>query len=515
MIPDYDIRIDWNADGDFDGTGEDVTGRINDRGPALQLRYGRDQARAFSPLAGGSGAMELNNDSRDYSPENTASPLAGLVQPGRDVRIRATLDGVTYGLMRAHLDDYVVIPDRERRGVRLSLLDGLARLRGVEVSTPLYHSVRTGQAIGLLLDAVGWPADARDLDVGATTIRWWWLSGTDALSALQAILDAEGPGSLATVDIDGRLVFRDRHHRLLRARSQTAQATYRTTGTVEPLISPPMAYHHGWREIVNSVTFDIPVRVPSGQLSQVWQMSGQRALADGETVTLSARSSDPFVGAIAPVAGTDFEALAGTVRTTLTRTSGQDITVLVTAEGGPAVINGMAVRAYPIDTQTTVHVEAEDSTSIADVGRRSWPSGRAPTWASLPDAIAIANMILAYRARRLPTVSITLRGGGVDRLREQLARDLSDRVRIVDPETGLDADFWVEQIEHSSSRLDHTTTFGCEQIPTPAGNPFTFDRSGRGFDQGTFGDIGRDDPATVFIFDHPTQGCFDVGLFAN
>ncbi|XTZ17042.1 hypothetical protein ACQSSU_06595 [Micromonospora echinospora] len=515
MIPEYSIRIDWNGDGSFDGPGEDVTERVNDRGPALQLRYGRDQARAFSPLAGGSGAFELNNSSRDYSPENTASPLYGLVKPGRDVRIETVLDGVTYGLMRAYLDDYTVIPDVERRGVRLSLLDGLARLKGVEVSTPLHHGVRTGQAISVLLDAVGWPADARDLDPGATTIPWWWLSGTDAMAALQAILDAEGPGSLATVDIDGRLVFRDRHHRLLRSASTTVQAAYRTTGAVEPLISPPMSYDHGWREIVNSVSFDVPVRAPSGQLTQVWQMSGQRALADGETVTLTGRSSDPFFGAVVPVAGTDFETLSGAVRTGLTRASGQDLTVVVTAVGGPAVISGMAVRAYPIATQATVHVEVEDSTSIADVGRRSWPSGRAPTWASLPDAIAIANIILAHRARRLPTVSITLRGGGVDRLREQLARDLSDRIRIVDPETGLDADFWVEQIEHSSSRLDHETKFGCEMVPTPAASPFTFDTTGRGFDQGTFGDIGRDDAMTVFIFDHPTQGRFDVGLLAN
>lgn len=515
MIPEYEIRIDWNGDGDFNDTGEDVTDRVNDRGPALQVRYGRDQARTFAPLAGGTGSLELNNTSRDYSPENTGSPLAGMVRPGREVRIRATVGGVTYGLMRGYLDDYKVLPDLEQRSVQLSLLDGLSRLRGVEVSTDLHHGLRTGQAIGKLLDAVGWPADQRDLDVGATTIPWWWLESADAFNALQAILDAEGPGCLATVDIDGRLVFRDRHHRLLRATSATVQATYRATGVVEPLISPPMVYDHGWREIVNSVVFDIPVRVPSGQLAQVWQMSGQRSIADGETVLLTASGSSPFFGAVVPVEGEDFTVLSGAVQVALTGRSGQATAVLVTAVGGPAVIDGMAVRAYPIVTQAMVQVRAEDSTSIADVGRRSWPSGRAPALASLSDAIAIADIILAHRARRLPTVTITLRGGGVDRLREQLARDLSDRVHIVDPETGLDSDFWVEQISHTSARLDHATVLGCEQVPTAASNPFTFNTSGRGFNQGAFGDTGRDDAATVFIFDHPTQGRFDVGLLGN
>ncbi|MFI1197690.1 hypothetical protein ACH4T9_31140 [Micromonospora sp. NPDC020750] len=513
MIPGYEIRIDWAGDGTFDAA-DDVTERVNDRGPALQIRYGRDQARTFAPLAGGTASFELNNTSRDYSPENTGSPLAGLVRPGREVRIRATLAGTTYGLMRGYLDDYRVLSDLERRGVELSLLDGLSRLRGLDVSTDLHHGLRTGQAIALLLDAAGWPADLRDLDIGATTMPWWCLERQDAFGALQAILDAEGPGSLATVDIDGRLVYRDRHHRLLRGASTTAQATYRTTGAVEPLISPPMVYDHGWREIVNAVAFDIPMLVASGELTQVWQMSGQRSIADGETVLLTASASAPFYGALDPEAGIDFVPLSGTVRAALTSRSGQATTVLVTAVGGPAVIDGMAVRAYPLVTQAAVQVRAEDSTSIADVGRRSWPSGRAPTLASLPDALAIADIILAHRARRLPTVTITLRGGGVDRLREQLARDLSDRVRIVDPETGLDADFWVEQISHTSSRLDHATALGCEQIPTVAGNPFTFNAAGRGFDQGTFGDTGRDDPATVFVFDDP-RGRFDVGLLGN
>lgn len=514
MIPDYEVGIDWDGDGDFGGTGEDVTEQVKDRGPALQVRYGRDQARAFAPLAGGTGALELDNSSRDYSPENTTSPLAGLVRPGREVRIRATLDGVTYGLMRGHLDDYKVLPDLEQRSVKLSLLDGLSRLRGLDVSTGLHHGLRTGQAIGLLLDAAGWPAELRDLDVGATTIPWWWLESADAFGALQAILDAEGPGCLATVDIDGRLVFRDRHHRLLRTASTTVQATYRTTGTVEPLISPPMVYDHGWREVVNSVAFDIPVRVPSGQLAQVWQMSGQRSIADGETVLLTASASSPFFGAVVPVAGEDFTPLSGTVQVALTGTSGQAITVLVTAVGGPAVIDGMTVRAYPIVTQTTVRVRAEDSTSIADVGRRSWPSERAPVLASVPDAVAIADIILAHRARRLPTVTITLRGGGVDRLREQLARDLSDRVRIVDPETGLDADFWVEQISHTVSGLDHATVLGCEQVPAVPDEPFTFDVAGRGFDDGKFAPTGTDDGDTVFRFDTAGQG-FDDGLFGT
>ena len=512
--PSYDIRIDWNGDGDFNDVGDDVSARVLDRGTQLTAQYGRDQARAFAPVAGGRGGFELNNSSRDYSPENTASPLAGLVGPGRDVRITATYGGVTYGLMRGLLDGYQVLPGREQQSVQITMVDGLAKLKRTRLSTPLYPALRTGQAVGLLLDAVGWPAGLRDLDVGATTIPWWWVEGADALAALQQILDAEGPGSLAAVDIDGRFVFRDRHHRLLRAASTTVQATWRSGG-VEPCYSAPSSYDPGWTDIVNVVEYSIPVRAPSGQLAEVWRMDGSRTLSAGETLSLSAQASDPFLGAVTPAAGTDFTLVSGSVATSLSRTSGQSATVLVTAVGGPAVIDGMALRAYPLVTQTSVQVSAEDAASVGQYGRLSWPSDREPSLASLPDALAIADIILAHRAQRQPTITVTFRGGLPARLREQLGRDLSDRVRIVDSGTGLDADCWVERIEHTVSDTDHVTVFGCERIATPASNVFRFDVAGVGFDDGRFGDTGRDDPASIFIFDDPTQGCFDVGLFAN
>ncbi|MCZ7440809.1 hypothetical protein O7598_31055 [Micromonospora sp. WMMC241] len=499
MNADYEVAVDWAADGTFTAAGDDVTARVFDRGTPLTAQYGREQARAFAPLAGGRGQFELNNFSRDYLPDNTASPLAGKVRPGREVRIRATYGGVTYGLMRGVVDDIELLPAIEQRSVQVSVLDGLSRLRRVQVSTPLYQGLRTGQAVGLLLDAAGWPAGRRDLDVGGTVMPWWWADGTDAFTALQAILDAEGPGSLAAVDIDGRLVFRDRHHRLVRARSTTVQATWRSTG-IEPCYSAPASYQAGWADIVNDVTYPVAVRVPSGQMATVWQMTGPRSLVDGETIALTAQSGDPFFGAVPPVAGVDFQLVSGAVTTALSRTSGQSVTVLVTAVGGPVQLDGMAVRAYPVPVQTTVEVHAEDPSSIAEVGRQSWPSDRAPTLASLPDATAIADVILAGRARRQPTMTVTFRGGVPARLRQQLARDLSDRVRVIDGGTGLDADCWVERIEHSVSGADHVTAFGVERIPAqPAGVLVLGDTIRGKLGTGRLGTTGLDDPAAVFI----------------
>jgi hypothetical protein len=80
----------------------------------------------------------------------------------------------------------------------------------------------------------------------------------------------------------------------------------------------------------------------------------------------------------------------------------------------------------------------------------------------------------------------------------------------------LDADCFIEQIQHSIGQggLEHRTTFGLEKAPVPTSNPFTFDVTGAGFDQGNFTGTGVDDPATMFQFDVAGHG-FDQGCFVH
>jgi hypothetical protein len=63
-------------------------------------------------------------------------------------------------------------------------------------------------------------------------------------------------------------------------------------------------------------------------------------------------------------------------------------------------------------------------------------------------------------------------------------------VHVVEDETGIDDDFFIEQIEHrllaGGTILD--TTFGLERAPaSAAGDLFIFDETGAGFDDGAFG----------------------------
>lgn len=635
MAPTYWFNIDWSNNGTWTNTGEDVTHRVLQE---VNVTYGRDQTRALSPIANGSCAFELDNNSRDYSPENSSSPLNGLVLPARPMRIqvatqllngntdfeadasgwtpfgsstftrsslyakngswsgRLVTDGgsdprveatavtvspstsyqyagylfspvalptqvhvgvnwftsggsyistsmtsvtltanvwsgvvatatspgtagkagirfgftgtpgasqILYGddvrltpppytLFRGHLDDFKVEPARGERKVSVTGTDALAKLTEARATTDLYASIRTGAAIGAILDAIGWPPGDRDLDTGASTLRWWVVDGEEAFSAIETILAAEGSPALLTVDGDNKIVFRDRHHRLIRSASTTSQATFRDTGS-EPKFSAPLTYDQGWRDIVNDVQFTVDERAPEPDLVAVWTSDQVYSIATGVTLDITMATSDPFTGLITPVSGTDFQVRAGSASVVLSRTQGKSATISITATGA-TVVDSLQVRGYPVTVARSRVAASSDAASITAYGSKSGPDGAGE--AAFEDAQQIAALAVAYRSTRLPIVSFDVVGSNDTRLTQCLDRDLSDRVTVVDAETGLNDAFFIEQIAHNITMAGqrHVTTYGCEKIPSGAG---------------------LDDASTMFIWDHATQGKFGTGRFAR
>lgn len=501
------------------GPEEDLTSRVLGLREPLGWRVGRDQARSLSAVAPADTSMEVDNRSRDYSPDNPDSPLFGWLGPGREVLIRADWDGRTYNLLRGHLDDYMLVPSPERRSVEFTALDMLAQLRETDLSTRLYPSLRTGEAMHIILDEIGWPQDRRDIDPGATTCRWWWAEGQDAFDAVMDLMRSEGPPALVSVSPTGDFVFRDRHHRLTRDASVNVQATFRDGGQ-EPRFEIPMSYDIGWRDVTNEVLVEVPVRVPAIRQT-VWEDESVISLAAEEVRTIIVEASDPFVDAITPVAGIpvvrpdaeiitprvyDYVLHTGQVRVSLSRKSGQSTQITLRAVGGSATLSGLRLRATPVPVQHTLQVHIRDEASIGLYGVRTYEE-ELPN-AGVHDVLGIAETILGMRAERLPIVHITLTNANPVRMEQILGRDLSDRIRIVEDETFTDHDHYIESIQHHIGEVgyEHQVTFGCERESTQLENVFTFDHPDQGFDQGTFGVKGFIKPDQLFILDSSNLG---------
>lgn len=467
----YVAEIGWNNDSDFSDTGEVVTSRVRAR-QGIRLERGRDQLRALAPPMAGRCDFTLDNRSRDYSPEYASGPLYGNLLPGRPVRVRTTAPSAAT-LWRGFLDDLPQHPARLERMVDAPSLGPLSRLRGVKVSTQLYTNITTGVALGHLLTAAGWPLADRTIDTGQTDLLFWWCDEDDAFEMAATLLRTEGPGATLYESGDGKIVFEDRHYRLTETRSTTSQATFRDSGA-EPLMSG-FAYQPHLRDIINAATLTVTARTGEAD-AVVWQLGGTLSLGASQSITLLARSSDPFAGATTPVAGTDYTVLAGGVASvSLSRTSGASTLVTVTATASGATIVDLQLRATSYagaETRLTNTVDA--SASIAKYGLRPY---QAAIWPEVvPDfAIDTCNVLVQQYQEPRATVRVELNSAQSARLTQILTREISDRVTVVEAQTGLNADCFIEHIAHEvglAGRL-HRTVFGMEK--TTAGTLLVVD----------------------------------------
>ncbi|MFE6846573.1 hypothetical protein [Streptomyces sp. NPDC057686] len=494
--------------------GEDVTLRTLGR-TSISFRYGRDTIRSLADVAPGDTPLELNNRSRDYSPDNPDSPLVAYLGPGKPVYVSATFEGRQYSLFNGFIDQYKLVPDISNRSVKLTAQDLLGTLASINLSTGVYTGLRTGGAINQVLDEVGWPENLRDIDVGATGVPYWWEEGTDALTAINKLMQAEGTPAIAYVEPTGVFVFRDRHHRLIRSKSLEVQTVFTDgeDGRPEPIFSTPVDFDLGYRDLINDITYSVEETRPKPDHEVVFSSGRPISVRPGELLVLGATGDSPFIDARPPVEGVDYTVLSGTVDISLERTSGQATRIHIQDGGTGAVLSGLQLRAIPLETNTNIQLRFQDAESIAKHGLKSLQGSAVKIpWANYNDVSTMALTLLGQRARRLPVMSITVNHGQRDRMYAILNTRISDKVRIQENETFSDHEYYVEYISHTvgDGAKSHVAEIGCERASAQLEQVFTFDVSDQGFDQGLFGIDGISDPNRLFIFD---RSKFDEGLF--
>lgn len=516
----HQLVIDWSQQGSHGaGTLEDVSSYVLPGD--ITIAWGRNTDGEVT-LASTAGTMAfiLNNQAQLFSPENSSSPIAGKIMPGRAVQYQVTNAGTTYTPLLGALDNFSVEGDPIST-FNASVLDGWGRPGARTLSTGLYQGIRTGDAIGYVLDAIGWTG-GRDIDPGATFITWWWEEGTDADTAITKLVHSEGPPAIAYVS-GGTFVFRDRHHRLLDARSQSSQGLFTHIypegtgpGGDFKIEAESFLYDNGLKTIVNTASFSVGVRAMA-PLGEVWTSTDPLTAASG-TATVIVQPSDPFINAVVPsVAGGEIQLQSGSVSgVTLSRTSGQSAILTITCTTD-TVITRLALNANSIPVSRTVQVYANDPSSTGIFGIQNWPDASVPIWANPYDAQAIANKIVSTYASYRPTITFTIVGLNTTYLTQMLTAAISDRITVRNDVRGINAEFIIERLAHRITGLGlaHRLTITCQAAePVQAANPFTFDVAGKGFDQGQFAADGIDNPATMFRFDVAGHG-FDQGVFAN
>jgi len=531
------VQVDWNNDGSFSGPADDVT--LDTAGdPGVTIDTGRDGARALSPPKVPSASFELRNDHGRYSNERGSAPTYQLVRPGTTVVISATYgttrlyraDGLYRGesvpyrgiaywpLARTRIDQASQDATLGAQRVRVATLGASSTLVGRSVTVPLQTSIRTDQAVTLILDAAGWPAGKRSIALGDTTLLYWWADGKSAWDALVEITASEGPGTLYE-DNDGVLHWEGRNYRAVTTRSTTPQAAffdqrvsdgapyrgprlYRANrlyrGNAGALYFQTLSYAPGWRTVYARATYATKRRAPGSAGTVVWRYGADIALSAGQVRTLIARPPDPFQSAITPALTTDYTLTSGTATITLDASSGfvAFITIAAGAGGctvsGPAAspTSGLQLRAQPLAVVSETVVQSSIDPSTAPSVDGAIQTLSVTGWPEIDVAMAegVCNAwVTRYNVPR-PQVTISVRAVDAAHFREIVARQVSDRISLRSEATGVAADVWIEAREiivAGAGGRHLEAVWQCEKVDTVSG--FVWDGSTSLWDSAIWG----------------------------
>jgi len=154
--------------------------------------------------------VDLNGD---FNPTNVTGPYYGLLTPMKKVQITATHLGITYPIFSGFITSYVNTQPKDATEVAyttIAAVDAMRLAQNAQISTVTGATAGdlSGTRINEILDQISWPATARDVDAGQTTLQADPGTARTSLNAMQTVADSEYGAFF--VNADGDFVFKDR-----------------------------------------------------------------------------------------------------------------------------------------------------------------------------------------------------------------------------------------------------------------------------------------------------------------
>lgn len=433
-----------------------------------KVERGRERAvLGEPPRAGAASTWLANYKMQRYDVEH---PLPGLA-----LRLNKFVDEVEYNLWTGDLDVPKHAMTDWRDGVSLKAFGRMARLAGRKVTTALYEDILVGDAIDVVLDAAGIPDALRDISPGTVTLNFFWATEEDAKTLIEKLVMTEGITADWCEDGLGRFVFRDRNARYTDTRSAVVQNVLETSYSASRPWLSGFDYESGYREVVNQAKHIRKTRLEDVSPSVVWSEAANYLLVPDQSITIYATNSEPFKDAITPVLGTDYTVAWGDVTVTLDQTSGSRVGMTFTAGALGAAfgydgstVTAMQLRATSIPQLGTDIVEQNTipaTDSIIQYGLKPWTGEMWPDveWFVIRDNL---DAIVAWKQTPRGRITVTVEASlGDDENLLTAARKLGDRLEIIESELGVDAECWIERVEHEiRAPQRHIATYECSVI---------------------------------------------------
>lgn len=488
---DYIVYVDWNNDGDFSDSGEDVSVDTL----AVRIDRGYDSPVARVPKVGTATIVLLNHD-KQYSP-----PLVANALPRRAVRI----DMGTGTLFRGYIRDIRPAPGQHReRTVEIECEDAMALLDQHEGPTALQTDVYADDIISAVVSAVFTPASTSyDQGINKFSVsaeRWTDVDkigvGYEEITASQKITDAcASDWGRFYVSKSGVPTFKNRHSVAL-------------DSTVELVLSDDMVdmgYAKSVAEVYNQIETKAVPRSVSGTVEVLGAFAGDNKpyLRPGEVTTVKINFVDPDntalqIGgkdAIAPVAGTDVIAndqqggggtsYSASIGIAMTARADYAEVTLTNNAAVPVYITTLRVRGYPVRVTDEIPVLAGNAVSQNAYQKRKLVVSTPLVNLQSEAAMLAQHLLDTWKDPRDAVTGVAFLANAGDDTLTNAARDLEllDRVTLTETQTGLSAiRGHILAIRHDIARpsmgalLRHEVQLNLERA-YDVGTPFRLDVS--------------------------------------
>lgn len=197
-------------------------------GDVRRIRTRRGRQHELDRMEAGTMELELKNFHGNYWPLNAASIHSPNVLPGKRINLYAVYNAVTYHLYTGFIEDWN--PDwLETMGGLLPIVkpecaDLINNLSNFDLNIAGYAQELSGARVDNVLDDLGWPAGARNVDAGQSLMIATAAPLADQNAMEHLFLVQKSELGIMYVAGDGDVQFEDRHHRLLN--HQVSVATF-------------------------------------------------------------------------------------------------------------------------------------------------------------------------------------------------------------------------------------------------------------------------------------------------
>lgn len=459
----WQLLIDWNDDLDFSDANEDITGDVVG---TLTWELGM---RPFEHISDENVLrITVYNGDKKYSPENTSSPLTGMLLPNLLVQLKYDTVVMWQGLTQD------IRPAPLLFGERTAVIECVgikSQLQDFEIYTSLYRNVTADVVIADIISQVahlpvtgtfwmigvpgfselgqttylGEVADYAVLDVGVHEFAYVGDNtqgeerSMSAWALIQNLMETErGHFFLGR---DGRVVFWNRHHLI---NDTTVDLTIDNEAD-EINYATPIA------DLANFIEVQAFPRDESENTDDLlWQLNQVLQIAPGETRELLAA----YVDASGLALGGDDQALLATFSqgsaSVIAEHLGQRSEITLTNNGASAArLSNLQVQGRQITSRYPAVMRAKDDASIGLYGKRPLKLNLR-LLDNIVDAQNIADWELLKRnsvAGRAESVLVESQiSAATD---DQIAKGMGDLLRLIDDQLQHDRNYHIIGERHS------------------------------------------------------------------